>query len=67
MPRITELGGAVRGVLQRNYISILAGRHMETAPRRLQIGELQGDAHPYLIDARGEFTYWMDVENQSLT
>ncbi len=67
MPRIAELGGAVRAVLQRNYISILAGRHMQTALHRLQIGELQGDAHPYLADARGEFNYWMDVENQSLT
>lgn len=67
MPRIAELGGAVRGVLQRNYISILAGRHMQTALLRMQIGELEGDAHPYVADTRNEFNYWMDVENQSLT
>ena len=67
VPRIAELGGAVRAVLQRNYISILAGRHMQMALHRLQVAELQGDAHPLLAGARDEFMYWMDVEDQSLT
>jgi NtrC-family two-component system sensor histidine kinase KinB len=67
VPRIAELGGAVRAVLQRNYISILAGRHMQTALRRLQVAELQGDPRPVLPVARDEFMYWMDVENQTLT
>jgi PAS domain S-box-containing protein len=67
VPRIAELGGAVRAVLQRNYISILAGRHMQMALHRLQVAELQGDPRPLLAGARDEFMYWMDVENQSLT
>jgi len=67
VPHIVELGGAVRAVLQRNYISILAGRHMEMSLHRLQVGELNGDARRLLADARDEFMYWMDVENQSLT
>ena len=67
VPHISELGGAVRAVLQRNYISILAGRHMQMSLHRLQVAELQGDAHPLLAEARDEFMYWIDVENQSLT
>jgi len=67
VPRISELGGAVSNVLQRNYISILAGRHMQMALHRVQVAELQGDAHPVLADASNEYNYWMDVENQSLT
>jgi len=67
VPRIAELGGAVRAVLQDNYISILAGRHMQMALHRLQVAELQGDAHPLLAGARDEFMYWMDVEDHSLT
>jgi NtrC-family two-component system sensor histidine kinase KinB len=67
VPRIAELGGAVRAVLQRNYISILAGRHMQMALHRLQTAELQGDVHPLLAAARDEFMYWMDVEDHSLT
>ena len=67
IPQIWELGGAVRAVLQNNYISILAGRHMESALRRLQIAELRGDPHPELASSRDEFMYWMDVEDHSLT
>ncbi len=67
VPRIAELGGAVRAVLQRNYISILAGRHMQMSLHRLQVAELQGDARPLLVPSRNEFMYWLDVENQSLT
>jgi len=67
VPRIAELGGAVRAVLQRNYISILAVRHMQMALHRLQIAELQGDEHPVLADARNEFMYWLDVEEHSVT
>jgi two-component system, NtrC family, sensor histidine kinase KinB len=67
VPRIWELGGAVRAVLQRNYVSILAGRHMQMSLHRLQVAELQGDAHPVLGEARADFTYWMDVESQDLT
>jgi NtrC-family two-component system sensor histidine kinase KinB len=67
VPRIANLGGAVRAVLQRNYISILAGRHMQMSLHRLQVAELQGDARPVLADARNEFMYWMDVEQQSVT
>jgi PAS domain S-box-containing protein len=67
VPRIAELGGAVRAVLQYNYISILAGRHMQMALHRLQVAELQGDAHPVLADARNEVMYWIDVEEHSLT
>src|SRR5580658_4637053 len=67
VPRISELGGAVRAVLERNYISILAGRHMQMSLHRLQVAELQSDPQPLLADARDEFMYWMDVENQSLT
>ena len=67
VPRISELGGAVSDVLQRNYISILAGRHMQMALHRLQAAELQGDAHPALADDSNEYNYWMDVEIQSLT
>jgi NtrC-family two-component system sensor histidine kinase KinB len=67
VPRITELGGAVSDVLQQNYITILAGRHMQTALHRLQVAELNGDAHPILGDAGGEYIYWMDVENSSIT
>jgi two-component system, NtrC family, sensor histidine kinase KinB len=67
VPRISELGGAVSDVLQRNYISILAGRHMQVALHRLQVAELQGDAHSVLPNASHEYNYWMDVEDQSLT
>ena len=67
VPRIAELGGAIRAVLRGNYSSILAGRHMQMALHRLQVAELQGDAHPLLADARKEFMYWMDVEDHSLT
>jgi len=67
MPRILELGRAVSDVLQQNYISILAGRHMQMALHRLQVAELNGDAHPAFASAREEYTYWMDVENSSLT
>ncbi len=67
VPRIAELGGAVSDVLQQNYISVLAGRHMQMALHRLQVAELNGDARPAFANAREEYTYWMNVENSSLT
>jgi len=67
IPQIWELGGAVRSVLQNNYISILASRHMQGALRRLQVAELHGDPRPELDSARNEFMYWIDVENHSVT
>src|ERR1700683_5307578 len=67
MPRILELGRAVRMVLQRNYISIQAGLHMREALHRLQVAELHGDARPALASSRAEFFYWMDIENHSIT
>jgi NtrC-family two-component system sensor histidine kinase KinB len=67
MPRILELGRAVRAVLRENYISIQAGQHMHAALRRLQVAELHGDARPALASSRDEFMRWMDVENRNIT
>jgi two-component system, NtrC family, sensor histidine kinase KinB len=67
MPRILELGLAVQGVLQENYISIQAGMHMHSALRRLQVAELHGNALPALAGSRREYTHWADVENASIT
>lgn len=67
VPRIAELGGAIQSVLRGNYSCILAGRHMQIALHRLQVAELEGDAHPLLADVRKEFMYWMDVEDHSIT
>ena len=55
VPQISELGKAVSDVLQQNYISILAGRHMQMALHRLQVAELHGDARPVLATDRNEY------------
>jgi two-component system, NtrC family, sensor histidine kinase KinB len=67
MPRILELGQAIREVLNQNYISIQAGMHMRAALHRLQVAELHGDARPALAGSREEFLHWMNIENHSIT
>lgn len=67
IPRVYELGGAIRQTLYRNYVSIEAAQHMHAALRKLQVAELQGEAAPELPAARREFIHWMNVENHNFT
>ncbi len=66
MPRIAQVGGAVRAVLKDNYISILAAQHMQMALHRLELAETRGDVQPVLADNRNEFMHWLDVENHAI-
>lgn len=67
LPRVYELGGAIRETLYRNYVSIEAAQHMHAALHRLQVAELEGTGAQTLPGARREFLHWIDIENQDYT
>lgn len=67
LPRVYELGGAIRETLYRNYISIEAAQHMHGALHGLQVAELEGDAAKALPAARLEFMRWIRIEDHDFT
>ena len=67
LPDLWRLGGAIRGVLQENYISIASAQHMQAALQNLQVAELEGDARPTLPGLSDEFSHWLNIEMQTLT
>ncbi len=67
LPRVYELGGAIRKTLYRNYVSIEAAQHMHAALHELQIAELEGNASQALPAARSRFMHWMDIEKHDFT
>src|SRR5262249_40285019 len=67
VPRVYELGAAIRGTLYRNYLSIEAAQHMRDALRLLELADHDGHAPAALPDARSEFSRWLDVENHNFT
>ncbi len=67
LPRVYQLGTAIRDTLHRNYISIEAADHMHQALRVLQLAERDGRAHEVLGDTRDRFMHWMQVEDNDFT
>jgi NtrC-family two-component system sensor histidine kinase KinB len=67
LPRVYQLGSAIRETLHRNYISIEAAQHMHDALRVLQLAERNGHARDALPNARATFMHWMDIENHDFT
>ncbi|SRR5579875_271441 len=67
LPRIYELGGAVRETLHRTYVGVEAAQHMHAVLHRLQIAELEGNAAQVLPAARGEFTRSIAIEKENIT
>lgn len=67
LPRVYQLGAAIRETLYRNYISIEAAQHLHEDLRRLQIAERDGQARGALVEIRRDFMRWMDVEKHDFT
>jgi len=67
VPRVLQLGSALRAIIQANYISIQCAQHMQFVLHGLQKAELEGDSTRALPGLRNEFSHWMTIENQSLT
>jgi two-component system, NtrC family, sensor histidine kinase KinB len=67
LPRTWELGGAIRAILQENYISIQVAQHLQLALHNLQVAELEGNARTALPGLRDEFNHWLNIELQTLT
>ncbi len=67
LPRVYDLGGAIRATLYRNYVSIQAGQQMHAALRRLELAERDRWVRDALSDSEREFMHWMDVEDHNLT
>ncbi len=67
MPRVYQLGSAIRETLYRNYVSIEAGQHMHEQLRRLQLAERDSKGRAALPEVRREFMHSMDIENHDFT
>jgi two-component system, NtrC family, sensor histidine kinase KinB len=67
LPRLYELGGAIRETLYRNYVSIDAAQHMHADLRRLQLAELEGNAAAELSRARADFMHYLAIEGHDFT
>jgi NtrC-family two-component system sensor histidine kinase KinB len=67
LPRVYELGGAIRTTLYRNYVTIDACRHMSASLRRMEIAERDGKARAALPAERKTFIHWMKVETHDFT
>jgi two-component system, NtrC family, sensor histidine kinase KinB len=67
LPRVYALGGAIRAMLYRNYVSIEAAQNMHAALNTLQVAEHDGKAKDVLPGARHDFLQWIDVENHDFT
>jgi NtrC-family two-component system sensor histidine kinase KinB len=67
LPRVYQLGSAIRETLYRNYVSIEAAQHMHEALRVLQLKERDGRAQEVLPAVRGEFMHWMEIEEHDFT
>jgi two-component system, NtrC family, sensor histidine kinase KinB len=67
LPRLFQLGGAIRATLYRNYVSIEAAQHMHASLTALQVAEHDGRAKQVLPESRQTFTKWFGVENHNYT
>ncbi len=67
LPRLYQLGGAIRATLYRNYVSIEAAQHMHASLTDLQVAEHDGRARTVLPQSRQMFAKWFDVENHDYT
>src|SRR5215472_16948291 len=67
LPRVYQLGGAIRNTLYRNYQSIEVGQHLHAALRDLELAERDGKERETLPKARSDFRDWMDIENHDYT
>ena len=67
LPRLFQLGGAIRATLYANYVSIEAAQHMHASLTTLQVAEHDGRAKDVLPESRKTFAKWFDVENHDFT
>ena len=67
LPRLFQLGGAIRATLYANYVSIEAAQHMHASLTALQVAEHDGRAKEVLPESRATFAKWFDVENHDYT
>ena len=67
LPRLFQLGGAIRATLYANYVSIEAAQHMHASLTTLQVAEHDGRAKETLPESRKIFAKWFDVENHDFT
>jgi NtrC-family two-component system sensor histidine kinase KinB len=67
LPRLFQLGGAIRATLYANYVSIEAAQHMHASLNALQVAEHDGRAKEVLPESRETFAKWFDVENHDYT
>jgi NtrC-family two-component system sensor histidine kinase KinB len=67
LPRLYQLGGAIRATLYANYVSIEAAQHMHASLTTLQVAEHDGRAKEVLPESRQNFAKWFDVENHDYT
>jgi NtrC-family two-component system sensor histidine kinase KinB len=67
LPRLFQLGGAIRATLYRNYVSIEAAQHMHASLNTLQVAEHDGRTKDVLPESRKTFAKWFEVENHDFT
>src|SRR6266852_9587614 len=67
LPRLYQLGGAIRATLYRNYVSIEAAQHMHAALWNLQVAAHDGHAAAVLPASRDEFNHWIRLEANDIT
>jgi NtrC-family two-component system sensor histidine kinase KinB len=68
LPAVYRLGGAIRGTLYRNYLSIEAAQHMTAALDATQLAQVEGNLTPAMLAAnRHEFMHWINVELGDIT
>jgi NtrC-family two-component system sensor histidine kinase KinB len=67
LPEVHQLGGAIRGTLYRNYLSIEAAQHMNSALWRLQLASRDNTVNAVLPTSKLEFTHWIYVERHDIT
>lgn len=67
LPRVYRLGGAIRGTLYANYVSIEAAQHMTAALDAIQLAQRDGTLSRVLTANRRLFKHWIGVELGDIT
>src|SRR5262249_9227593 len=67
LPRVYQLGGAIKQTLYRNYLPIECAQRMQAALRDLQLAERSAQAKQALPVARTGFRKWMRIEDNNFT
>jgi two-component system, NtrC family, sensor histidine kinase KinB len=67
LPKVHQLGGAIRETLYRNYLHIEAAQHMQAALWRIELAMRDGDTAAALLAGRDEFMRYIEIAEQEIT